>query len=105
MRPGRSSTAAISEMLRADVLDAITASASACRCTSASSVSLRSIFSGAASMTTPAPPTASATEVVVDRNPSRASALTAVSLPSSTLLAKIARMTATAFCKGTSATS
>ena len=49
-------------MLSAEVFEAITASAGAAACTSASSASFRSIFSGAASITMAASRTASATD-------------------------------------------
>ncbi len=105
IRPGRSSTAAISVMLSAEVFDATTASAGAAACTAARSASLRSIFSGAASMMTPTPDTASATEVVVESRPIIAAASSGATLPSSTPLATMPWTAVIAFWSGASATS
>ena len=83
-REGSFRDPASSVILSADVLDAMIARAGACSSICAKSASLRSIRSGAASMTRSASCSASARLVVADSRASMASPSAVVSFPSST---------------------
>ena len=104
-RAGLEVEPAISVMLSADVLVAMTARAGAKRSMSAIKASFRSIRSGAASMTKSTSPSASASVLVVDRRPSIASPSAAATLPSSTPFRTIPSMAARPFSSDAAETS
>ena len=105
-RPGVAIEPAISVMLRPDVLDAMTAAGGrSCSICCEAAASLRSIFSGAASMTRSASCTASGRLVVAERRFSEPSASPGEVLPSSTPFRTICSMAARPLATAMSETS